>query len=577
MRTLARKIISYCKDYIGGDYWIKAWVMPALLILIIANYFELQYSYRSGTISSDPAKREESIVMLRDYIFFYAFSYTLKYGVDLFNAYFVASSMRSGFRNFFYEYLTIKYSKFRSIGIGEAHYNIIRRANALAEFLTILTMSFVSNFFFFLIVLHAVSARIETRVCVRMLVALSIFVLVSLVLQYFRSKVRKSVNNGLQLNSRILYDVLFNYERITAYDTLDIESQKYWKSMDLQTKYAIIYWISYEGINLFNSIVFILVNVYLIQQFNTSPNITKDDLKRFILVITKLNDKVLDISRSIDELFTAFTNLDQSHIAGEPADEGEGLIPAVTYNDSIVAENLGFGYDEHKIFQKVFCSIARGEKIAITGANGHGKSTFMKLLLGFYEYEGSLTIDKLEFSKVSRKALRNLIAYVPQNAQLFDTTIMENLVLANEDITSEKVVEYCKLYGMHDLFKELGYDKRVGERGKNLSGGQKQKICFLRAVIRNTPVLLLDEATANMDAGSELELIENVHTHMESKTVIMIIHNLSLLKHFDRIFFFFNHTLDGQDSFSELYSKNERFRKFYDDSIRKEKRCKDQL
>lgn len=571
MEGLAHKILRYCKIYIGNVLWIKLFIIPALLILGISNYLDLRCSKLASEIVADKSQREESISILKYYVIYYIIAYTMKYFVNLFNAHFVATSMRSGFRNFFYEYLSVKYSKFQEIGIGEAHYNITRRANALSDFLTILTMSFISNLFFFTLAIRDLNSCIDLAAKVKVCLCLGTFLLISLVIQYARSKVRERVNDGLQTNSRKLYDILFNYERITAYDTLEIESKKYWKSMESQTRSAIIYWVSYELVNFLNGVLFALLNVYLIGQFNMMKNLTQKDLKRFMFIVTKLRERVFDISKNVDELFTTFTNLDQSHIANAPVDEPVGLLPVATINNEITGKQLAFSYGEQLVFQNVNFCIKKGEKIAITGVNGNGKSTFVKILMGFYDFDGQLFLDGREHSKLSRTAIRNTIGYLPQNSQLFDTTIMENLTLGNKEVSTEKVVEYCKLYGMHELFRELGYDKRVGERGKNLSGGQRQKICFMRAVIRNTPALILDEATANMDVVSEMDLLRNVLLHMESKTVIMVVHNLSLLRFMDRVFFFNNHTLDGVGQFDDLVEKNTRFRAFYEDAVRKEK------
>ncbi|ELA42716.1 uncharacterized protein VICG_00031 [Vittaforma corneae ATCC 50505] len=261
------------------------------------------------------------------------------------------------------------------------------------------------------------------------------------------------------------------------------------------------------------------------------------DLKSYTLVFNKVKDKVLDMIDSFDSLANNFVNLDQSNIENCQLDENPNAMDFEIKGNEIEAENLSFAYDSKTILENFSMRIPSGQKLAITGVNGSGKSTFTKLLLGLYNYEGSLRIDGLEYSTISKKRVREAIAYVPQVSFLFDSTIIENLKCGSESVADEKVVEFSKMYNMHDTFKELGYDRRVGERGKFLSGGQRQKICFLRAVIRNSQILVLDEATSNMDEASELEIIESIKTHMQSKTVIMIVHNLKLLGHFDKILF----------------------------------------
>lgn len=567
MNDVLNKTRYYFREYISNVGRIKILVMPAVLALIIANYLEIQCTNYTAQMTSQGANKDDGFSLLKFYISFVIVSYTLKYVVNLFNIHFIAISMRSGFKNFFREYLMIKYASFRNIGVGEVQYNIMRRAAALADFLTTLTMSFISNIFFFFLVIHSVNSGVPANIKLILFFCLTVFLLLSSLIQFLRAKIRRKVNDGLQENSRKLYDILFNYERIVAYDNVDVECGKYWDSMHGQTYYGRLYWVSYETVGFINSLFFIFLNVYLIHHFNLISSMNVGNLKEFMMLITKLREKVVDISRNIDEICTSFTNLDQSLIEDCPLDDAGESLQLETFESEIQIKDLAFGYSDKLVLRDVNYTVSRGDKIAITGVNGAGKSTFVKILLGLYDYTGSLKIDGFEYTDLSKKSIRRLISYIPQNSYLFDGTIMDNLTVGNEGLAQEKLVEYCKLYNTHKLFKELGYNNEVGERGKSLSGGQGQKVSFMRAVIKNAPIFILDEATSNMDSVSEQELIHSIFTHMTSKTVFMIIHNLNLLHNFDKIIFFDNNTLEEEGNFDDLYRANGSFTQFYKRSI----------
>ncbi len=142
----------YLNQYIRSISWLKISLMPMLLALILSNYLEIQCSYFSANMTSGLQSKNEALNILKTYIIYFILGNTLKYIVNLFNAEFIGTAMRNGFRNFFREYLSIKYADFQKIGIGEAQYNINRRAYALADFLTTISMTFISNLFFFFLV-----------------------------------------------------------------------------------------------------------------------------------------------------------------------------------------------------------------------------------------------------------------------------------------------------------------------------------------------------------------------------------------------------------------------------------------
>lgn len=203
-------------------------------------------------------------------------------------------------------------------------------------------------------------------------------------------------------------------------------------------------------------------------------------------------------------------------------------------------KDVNFGYKPNQLILKQFnLSVKKGETLAIIGESGSGKSSLAKLLLGFYAIEsGGIAVGGKNLSEMTLEELRDLVAYVPQEATLFNTTIMENIRYGKEDATDEEVIRAARLANADKFINEqpLGYETVVGESGTRLSGGQCQRIAIARAILKDAPILLLDEATSALDAESEELIKQTVDTYGKTKTTIIIAHRLSTIENADRVF-----------------------------------------
>lgn len=213
------------------------------------------------------------------------------------------------------------------------------------------------------------------------------------------------------------------------------------------------------------------------------------------------------------------------------------------FNDRIIFRNLSVKAGESTLFHDVNLTINKGEKIALVGKNGTGKSTLIDILLRFKEYSGTIYIDGKDMKDIYKFDQRSKVSYIPQNPGLISGTVLDNLIYHDSSLSKEYVIEICRQYGYHDTFIELnnGYETDVGENGRLLSGGQKQKISFMRGVIKNGDVVICDEPTSNLDPQSEIQMIDHIFGNLSEKTVIAIIHKHSLLNRFDKIIGIYNH------------------------------------
>lgn len=207
---------------------------------------------------------------------------------------------------------------------------------------------------------------------------------------------------------------------------------------------------------------------------------------------------------------------------------------------TIEFKNIDFRYGNKKlILNGINIKINRNEKIALVGESGSGKTTLSKLLMNFYKVEkGDILIKGLNINDINLEVLRDRIAYISQETFLFNTTIMENLRFGNEQLSYETIIEGCKKAQIHDFINSLPlrYDTLVEENGSNFSGGQKQRLSIARAIIKNPDILIMDEATSNLDSITENAISETMEEFMKDKTSIIIAHRLSTIKNCDKIY-----------------------------------------
>ncbi len=240
-------------------------------------------------------------------------------------------------------------------------------------------------------------------------------------------------------------------------------------------------------------------------------------------------------------------------------------------NGEISFENVSFCYkDGEKVFENLNLKIKSGEKIALVGHSGAGKTTLVKLLLRFLDINGgSIKIDEQDITKITQDDLRSKIAYVPQEPLLFHRTIKENIAYSKPEADFSNIVDVAKKAQAHEFIERLkdGYDSLVGERGVKLSGGERQRISIARAMLKNSPIVVLDEATSSLDSISE-EKIQKALLHLtKNVTTIVIAHRLSTIKKMDKIIVFDKGKIVEIGTHEDLLKKRGFYASFWESQV----------
>ena len=248
--------------------------------------------------------------------------------------------------------------------------------------------------------------------------------------------------------------------------------------------------------------------------------------------------------------------------------ESEGAKSIDKFEESIRFEGVNFGYDtSRQILHDIDFEIPKGRTVAIVGASGGGKSTLVDLIPRFYDADsGRITIDGTDIREFKLDGLRSLMGNVNQEPILFNDTIFNNIAFGVEGATEKQVIEAAKIANAHEFImeKEEGYQTNVGDRGCKLSGGQRQRISIARAILKNPPILILDEATAALDTESERAVQEALERLMSNRTTIAIAHRLSTIKDADEIIVIDDGHIVERGKHDDLIALNGYYRKLHD-------------
>jgi subfamily B ATP-binding cassette protein MsbA len=248
--------------------------------------------------------------------------------------------------------------------------------------------------------------------------------------------------------------------------------------------------------------------------------------------------------------------------------EDTGTIELDGIKKALILKNVSFGYSpEEPVLKNINLEIKAGEVIAIVGPSGAGKTSLADLLPRFYDpTEGNITIDGTDIKSVDLKSLRNLIGIVSQDIILFNDTVRENIGFGNHEAGFDEIKKAAEMAYADEFIERFpeGYDTIIGERGLNLSGGQRQRLAIARAILKNPPLLILDEATSSLDNVSEALVQKALDGLLKNRTTIVIAHRLSTIKNADRIVVLEDGVITDIGTHAELLSRGQTYSRLCD-------------
>lgn len=284
----------------------------------------------------------------------------------------------------------------------------------------------------------------------------------------------------------------------------------------------------------------ILVTVLVSGSLYSNNSITLTQMIVSIIAISSSFGPVVALSNLANNLLHTFASGNRVLDLLEEKPLVEDVVDGKDIDfDTVKCDNIDFSYDEEKILDKISITIPKNKIIGIQGKSGTGKSTLLKLMMRFYEAkQGEITINGSDVNKIKTAKLRKVQSYVTQDTYLFNDTIKNNIAVANEYASIEEIMEAAKKASVHETILSFpkGYDTTVGELGDSLSGGERQRIGLARSFLHNSPCMLLDEPTSNLDALNEAIILKSLDEERKNKTIVLVSHRKSSLGIADKVY-----------------------------------------
>ncbi len=251
-------------------------------------------------------------------------------------------------------------------------------------------------------------------------------------------------------------------------------------------------------------------------------------------------------------------------IIDEPAEENHYDVDDISLKESIKLINVDFSYNKTRVLKNISMEIKKGEKIALVGRTGAGKTTITNLILKFYHPDsGSILMDNIDISRINTYNYRKHFGVILQDPFLFDGTILDNIKFSNENITEEEIKNKINDLGLSEVFSGLNLHDDIGMHGNRLSEGQRQAVSILRAVIKNPDIIIMDEATSELDSINEKRIQDALLNLMADKTMIIIAHHIKTILHTDAVYYLDNGSIVEYGNPQALLKKEGKFYRIY--------------
>jgi len=408
------------------------------------------------------------------------------------------------------------------------------------------------------------------------LIAFIVFPIAIIPIKEFGKRLRKFSRKGLQRMGSLttfLHETITGNRIVKAFNMEEYEKRRFAEENERYFKIFLkrvkIRALSHPLMELLGGIgiaIILWVGGYSVVRGEMTPGTFFSFMTALLMLyapVRNLNKVNLEVQEGLAAATRIFELLDTS---SEVIEEKDAIsLPPIS--KGIELNRVTFQYDSVPVLKSISLEVRVGEIIAIVGMSGAGKTSLVNLLPRFYDVtEGQILIDGFDIRKVTLKSLREQIGLVTQQTILFNDTIKNNIAYGSLGRTDQEILEVAKAANAHDFIQKLpqGYDTLIGEGGVKLSGGERQRLSMARALLKNAPILILDEATSSLDSDSEMEVQMALETLMKGRTVFVIAHRLSTIRNAHRIIVLSDGEIVEQGTHDELIERNGEYRRLYD-------------
>jgi subfamily B ATP-binding cassette protein MsbA len=415
--------------------------------------------------------------------------------------------------------------------------------------------------------------------------ALIAFVIISfgvIPIKELGKRMRKFARKGLQrygLITTFLHETITGNRIVKAFNMEEYEKRRFAEENDRLFK-TYLKRVRVRALNhpLMESLggiaaaIIIWVGGYMVIREELTPGTFFSFITAFFMLYAPIRD-FSKINLEIQEGLAATTRVYELLDTPPDIKDEEGAILLPPISSGIDFQKISFKYEEEVVLKEISLHVRGGEVIALVGMSGAGKTSLVNLLPRFYDVEeGQILIDGHDIRKVTLKSLRDQIGLVTQQTILFNDTVRNNIAYGNLKCSDQEVIEAAKAANAYDFIQRLPqkYDTIIGEQGVKLSGGERQRISIARALLKNAPILILDEATSSLDSDSETEVQKALNELMKGRTVLVIAHRLSTIRNAHRIIVLSEGRMVEQGTHEELIALNGEYRRLYDLQFRED-------
>lgn len=524
-------------QYILKNPFNRTMMVPVLFTMIVAKYMEVLGARQTENISKMIKSGSTNISILLSYSVVYIISIVL---VEI-QAFFICKSGQLGSRlankDAFGYFLGLEPEQFGRMGKGEIQNIISRRSQAVQDMIDVFTLNFFPTLLTIIFTSYEVFKGMGSTVVFVINCSIVLYAIVTVRITEWRNSMRKKLNSAQNNSSNMMMDTLCNFESVYIFKSEDYEVEKYNTSLKTVERHSTELARSLYLLNLSQKSVWWLMSTIIVffSCYSSSQPITTEKFA-FLIYITGLIMKSLDnFGYMYGRYKTAMINARMSAFPDIKKKE-DGYRTAFRLNSGITVNEMSIKKGLTPIINNVSFNIKKGDKVAIIGKNGCGKSTLLRSLIKINDFEGDVMVDNIRLKDLTDISLKTIVGFIPQSATLFDGTIMSNIKYNNPKLYEEEIYRISKELGIHESIIKLqnGYLTHVGEQGSLISGGERQKVLILRAMLRQYDVLLMDESTANLDKQSEVKIISTINK-IPDLTILSIVHNFELLPFFNKV------------------------------------------